>query len=221
MRTVNHLFLVLTLAAASPSRASEALPVPLPVSAMAPPAAAAPLALTPELLARWGFDADKTMALPPDKRAELQKELTVLEIGRVRRLELLRRIKPDDWRSYVDDRELLTPDGAKLVEDYLARMTGKPMLVPASIKDFERSDGKPLTAEDMANAQKILDRMFEGVAEKGAKNMSGDVVVDAHVRNETVYDMTVSSPKTGLSLSVGQLYVDDQHPLAETSPTPT
>ncbi len=211
-----HIALLLNFAvAAAPARAGEPIAVPLPVSDVAAPPA---LALTPELLARWGFDVEKTMALAPDKRAELQKQLTLLEIGRVRRLELLRRIKPDDWRSYVDDRELLTPDGIKLVDDYLARMGDKPMLVPASTKDFERSDGKPLTAEDMANARKILDRMFEGVSDKGGKNMSGDWVVDAHVRNETVYDMTVSSPKTGLSLQMGQLYVDDQHPLAESSP---
>src|SRR3569832_2258426 len=92
------------------------------------------------------------------------------------------------------------------------------MLVPARIDGFERADGKPLTAEDMVRARRILDRMFEGVSEKGGKDLGGDVVVDAHVRNETVYDMTITSPKTGIALQVGQLYVDDQHPLAATSP---
>ncbi|HXT00032.1 MAG TPA: hypothetical protein VN915_05120 [Elusimicrobiota bacterium] len=212
------LLLALTLNSGAPALAGEAVLPPLPPAAAVQPASPALVELTPELLNRWGYDVQKTLALPPSGRAELQAQLTRLEAGRVRRLELLRRAKPAAWRDYVDERELLTDEGNRIVDAYLARLADKPMLVPAEIKAFERADGKPLTAEDMLRARQILDRMFEGVSEKGGKDLSGDVVVDAHVRNETVYDMTITSPKTGFALQVGQLYADDQHPLAETSP---
>lgn len=208
-------FLWLALLLAPQARAVDPAAVPAATAAAAP---AMVVAITPELLARWGYDVNKVLALPPDKRAELQKDLTMLEIGRLRRLELLKQIKPESWHDYVTDQELLTPEGMKLVDDYLAKMKDKPMLVPARIKDFERADGKPLTAEDFARAQALLDHMFDGVAAQTGKGMSGDVVVDAHVRNGTVYDMTITNPKSGLSLSLGQLFVDDQHPQAEASP---
>ncbi len=176
------------------------------------------VALTPELLTRWGYDIDKVMALPPDKKIELQRQLTLLEIGRLRKLELLKKLRPKDWATFVTDQQLITPEGLKLIDDYLATLKDKPMLVPAQVKEFERKDGKPLTAEDFARAQAIMDHLFDGVAAHTGNDMSGEVVVDAHVRNETVYDMTVTNPRTGLSLSVGQLFVDDQHPNAEASP---
>jgi hypothetical protein len=209
-----YALLWLALFLAPPARAGDSA-VPVATPAAAP---AVLVAVTPELLQRWGYDVDKVMALPPNKRAELQKDLTLLEIGRLRRLQILKQIKPSDWRTYVTEQELLTPEGMKLIDDYLAKMKDKPMLVPAQIKDFERADGKPLTAEDFARAQVLLDHMFDGVAAHTGKDMSGEVVVDAHVRNETVYDMTITNPKTGLSLSVGQLFVDQEHPQAEASP---
>ena len=108
-----------------------------------------------------------------------------------RRLELLRRLKPDDWRAYVDERGFLTPEGAWLVDDDLARSTGKPP-----------------TNEALPRVRRVIDHLFAG----------GDLVVDARVRNEAAYDMTVASPKTGLSFSAGQLYVDGRHSLAAASP---
>ncbi|MBI3553153.1 MAG: hypothetical protein HY077_11615 [Elusimicrobia bacterium] len=180
-----------------------------------PPAQAAPmqyLPLTAELLARWGYDADKVLALPQEKRLELQKDVTMLEIGRLRRIELLRRLKPDAWQQYLTADQLLTPEGMKLVDDYLVSQSSIPLAVPAQIKEFERADGAKLTPEDFARAQLIMDRMFDGVAAHGDKDMKGDWVVDAHVRNETLYDMTLTNPKTGFSFSVGQLFVDNRHP---------
>lgn len=181
------------------------------------PAAAPLLALTPELVARWGYDADKAAALPPAQKLELQKQLTTFELGRLRRLEILRAAKPDDWRRYVTEGEMLTPEGMKVVDDYLAALASKPLLVPARIDGLERADGKPLTDEDFARARALLDRLFDGVAAHTGEDMSGEVVVDAHVRNEAVYDMTVTNPRTGLSASLGQLYVDGRFPQAAPS----
>jgi len=213
---MNRFLLFIALAAVSPARGG-AQDVPAAPAGTPADAAPAPLELTPGLLARWGFDPDKVVALPPEKRAELQRQLTTLEIGRLRRLELLRTIRPGDWRDYVTDQELLTQAGMKLVDDYLAKLADKPLLVPAQIKEFARADGQPLSAEDFARARLILDRMFDGVAAHTGKDMSGEIVVDAHVRNETVYDMTLTNPRTGLSLSAGQLYVDDRFPVAAPS----
>ena len=190
-----------------------------PAAQPAPPAAAvrAPLALEPVLLDRWGFDADKVQALPSEKREQLRQELTDLELGRQRKLELLKKAAPDDWSSYVDAKGLLTPAGEKKVADYLATLVDKPLLVPAKITEFSRADGKPLTPEDYARAQSVLDRMWDGVAGRSGKDLGSEVVVDARVRNETVYSMTLSNPRTGLSVEVGQLYVDGRHPQAESS----
>src|SRR5437879_164984 len=82
-----------------------------PVPPAVPSAPAQYLPLSQELINRWGYDAEKVMALPPDRRLELQKELTMLEIGRLRRIELLHKIVPDTWQNYVTAAGLLTPEG--------------------------------------------------------------------------------------------------------------
>lgn len=177
-----------------------------------------PLPLEPALLRRWGYDVEKVLALPPAKRLELQKELTLLEIGRLRRLELLKKLRPDDWRTFVDANELLTPDGMKLVDVYLAKLGDKPMLVPAQVSDLTRKDGKPLSPEDRARLTLALDKLFDGVADhKDADSLGHEIIVDARVRNETLYSMTLTNPRTGLAVEVGQLYVDGRHPQAANS----
>ena len=118
-----------------------------------------------------------------------------------RRLELLRLLKPDDWRLYVDERGALTPEGARLVDDYLAA-----------------SAVKPAADQGLPRARRAIDRLFAGGFAEKSKGSDDGLIVDARLRNETVYDMTVASPKTGLAFSAGQLYVDDRHPLAAASP---
>ena len=107
-------------------------------------------ALTLEFLKRWGYDADKVMALPPQRKAELQKEISALETSRLRRLKLLRKIVPEQWRGYVTEDEMLTPEGLKLVDDYLAKMGAVPLPIPAQAKNLQNLHGKPPTAEEFA-----------------------------------------------------------------------
>jgi hypothetical protein len=170
-----------------------------------------PLPLEPALLARWGYDVAKVMALSPAQRLDLQRHLTLLEVGRLRKIELLRRIEPEDWKKYLDERELLTPEGERLVEDYLSKLAEKPMAVPARISELARKDGKPLTPEDRARLALTLDRMFDGVAGRDVANLGTDFVVDARVRNETLHSLTLSNPRSGWAVEVGQLYATGRH----------
>lgn len=183
------------------------------------PVALPPLVeLSPELLARWGYDPDKVLVLDAGARGELRKQLTVLEAGRLRRLEILRALRPDDWSSYTTPDERLTEAGMKLVDDYYADLAaGKRAIAPTGVSSFARGDGQAPTEEDFARARLLLDRMFDGAA-PGGRDLKGEFVVDARVRDGQVYDITATNPRTGLSLSFGQLFVGGTRPIAETSP---
>jgi hypothetical protein len=205
-------FLFLLPAAAAPAAVPQAVLVPV-----APLSVAAPV--TPELLERWSIPLDAYMALSPERKAQLRDDLDAGERSRLRRLELIHRIRPQDWQTFVDPKGFLTPDGRRLVEAYEASLKARGLAVPVGV-DIKRADGKPMTAEDFTRARAVLDGVFDGTAALGpSQAKAGDeLVFDARVRNETVRSVTVTNPKTGLSLEVGQLGVDGRTNLIAPSP---
>lgn len=88
------------------------------------------------------------------------------------------------------------------------------------ISGVERADGKPLTAEDLTRVREVMDRVFDGVGalDPASAPEGTERVFDARVRNETVHSVSVTNPKTGLSIEAGQLGVDGRTPLVAPSP---
>lgn len=193
---------------------SAAVPQPAPV---APLSVSAPV--TAELLARWSIPLEKYMALTPERKAQLRDDLNEGERSRLHRLVLIRQIRPQDWPRFVDEKGFLTPDGQRLVEAREAALKTNGLAVPVGV-DIQRADGKPMTAEDFTRARAVLDGIFDGTAALDPSQVkAGDnLVFDARVRNETVRSVTVTNPKTGLSLEVGQLGVDGRTNLIAPSP---
>lgn len=207
-------FLLLALGAS----AAVVEPVPVPVAAAALPAYAAP-PVTEELLARWSIPVERYRALTPDRKAQLRDDLAAGERSRLRRLDLIRLIRPKDWTTFVDAKGFLTPDGQRLVEKREAELKASGLAVPVGV-NITRADGKPMTAEDFTRARAVLDGVFDGTASlaPGQAKAGDELVFDARVRNETVRSVTVTNPKTGLSLEVGQLGIDGRTNLIAPSP---
>ncbi len=159
------------------------------------------------------------MALPPDKKAQLREDLDAGERIRLHRLDLIRLIRPKDWASFVDAKGFLTPDGDRLVAAREAALKSRGLAVPVGV-DIQRADGKPMTAEDFTRARAVLDGVFDGTAalDPSQAKAGSELVFDARVRNETVRSVTVTNPKTGLSVEVGQLGVDGRTNLLAPSP---
>ena len=194
--------------------ASAAVPV-VAVPATAPQSAA----LTPDLLARWSIPIEKYMALSPEQKTQLREDINEGERTRLRRLGLIRIIRPDDWASFVDAKGFLTPEGNRLVAAREAALKARGLAVPVGV-DIQRTDGKPMTAEDFTRARAVLDGIFDGTAalDPSQAKAGSELVFDARVRNETVRSITVTNPKTGLSLEVGQLGIDGRSALLAPSP---
>jgi len=210
-------FLILALAAS----AAVPQPVAVPAAPRDTPQANRPAAapLTPELLERWGIPLDKYMEMSPERKAQLRDDLHEGERTRLRRLELIRLIRPQDWTTFVDAKGFLTPDGQRLVDAREAALRASGLAVPVGV-DIQRKDGKPMTAEDFTRARAVLDGIFDGTAALDpSQAKAGDqLVFDARVRNETVRSVTVTNPRTKLSLEVGQLGVDGRTNLIAPSP---
>ena len=192
---------------------------PVPVAVPAPLAGSMSAPVTADLLERWSIPVDRYMEMSPERKAQLRDDLAFGEAARLRRLELIRRLRPDDWKTFVDAKGFLTPDGRRLVEAHEARLRAGGLAVPVEV-DIQRADGKPMTAEDFARARAVLDGIFDGTAALDpAQAKAGDnLVFDARVRNETVRSVTVTNPRTGLSLEFGQLGVDGRTSLIAPSP---
>lgn len=203
----------LSLALSASAAVPEGVPVPLPprLSVAAP--------VTADLLARWSIPLEKYMALTPERKAQLRDDLHEGEKARLRRLALIARLRPKDWRTFVDAKGFLTPDGTRLVDAYEASLRANGLAVPVGV-DIQRADGKPMTAEDFTRARAVLDGVFDGTASLDpSQAKAGDTLVfDARVRNETVRSVTVTNPRTKLSLEVGQLGVDGRTSLIAPSP---
>lgn len=197
--------------------ASAAVPQPVAVPVGPPPVSAPPL--TPELLARWGIPLEAYMAMTPEKKAQLRDDLHAGERSRVRRLELIHLLRPADWKTFVDEKGFLTPDGRRLVEAHEAALKARGLAIPVGV-DIQRADGKSMTAEDFTRARAVLDGVFDGTAALDpSQARAGDqLVFDARVRNETVRSVTVTNPRTKLSLEVGQLGIDGRTNLIAPSP---
>lgn len=189
------------------------------LAAAAVPGPAAPaFKITPELLERWSVPVERYRAMEAPEKERLRDDLEAGERSRLRRLELIRLIKPRGWEAYVDAKGFLTPDGQRLVEEREAALRARGLAVPVGV-DIRRADGKPMSAEDFTRARAVLDGVFDGTAALGEGAKAGDeLVFDARVRNETVRSITVTNPKTGLSLEVGQLGVDGRSSLLMPSP---
>lgn len=200
-------------------RASAAVPEPVAVALPPPPRSAVAAPVTEALLERWGIPRERYMAMPPEKKAQLRDDLQEGERARLRRLALIELIRPKDWRSFVDAKGFLTPEGSRLVEAREAALRARGLAVPVGV-EIERADGKPMTAEDFTRARAVLDGVFDGAAALDpSQAKAGDTLVfDARVRNETVRSVTVTNPKTGLSVEVGQLGVDGRTSLIAPSP---
>ncbi len=181
--------------------------------------ASAAVPVTADLLERWSIPLDKYMALTPERKAQLQDDLHEGERARLRRLELIARLRPKDWQTFVDAKGFLTPDGTRLVDAYEANLRVHGLAVPVGV-DIQRADGRPMTAEDFTRARAVLDGVFDGTAALDpSQAKAGDqLVFDARVRNETVRSVTVTNPRTKLSLEVGQLGVDGRTNLIAPSP---
>lgn len=178
-----------------------------------------PLPVTEELLARWEIPLERYRGLPEAEKRQLQADLSVGERTRLRRLWLIERLRPKDWRGMVNARGFLTPEGLALVSEHERRLADQGLAVPASVS-FERKDGQPLTAEDMARAREVLDSVFDGTASLGPKNAPAgtELVFDARVRNGTLSSVTVTDPKRGLTFEAGQIGIDGRSPLLAPSP---
>lgn len=205
-------FLILALTASAAVPEPIGVPVPLPPRAISAP-------LTADLLERWSIPLDKYMAMSPERKTQLRDDLNEGERARLRRLDLIRLIRPKDWPTFVDAKGFLTPDGQRLVEAREAALKSRGLAVPVGV-DIQRADGKPMTAEDFTRARAVLDGIFDGTAALDpSQAKAGDqLVFDARVRNETVRSVTVTNPKTGLSVEVGQLGVDGRTNLIAPSP---
>ncbi|MEK7858844.1 MAG: hypothetical protein AAB320_06840 [Elusimicrobiota bacterium] len=202
-------FLLLsTLCAAAPGAA----PVPVPVRGVAVeggfPQGLPLIEVTGELLERYDISRERYLALPPEEKARLQGDLTLSEAGRLHKLRLIRRLAKQAWPRYVTAKGWLTPEGLRLIEEYERSLRASGLKVPVNVA-LERRDGKALTESDLARSQVILDRMFDGLAERGDLGKPGqELVWDAQFRNETLHHISVTNPVTGLSFEVGQLGVD-------------
>ncbi|UPT74658.1 MAG: hypothetical protein M0D55_02730 [Elusimicrobiota bacterium] len=147
--------------------AAAAVPEPVPVQAATPaPAASYAPNVTPELLARWSVPLDAYMAMTPERKAQLRDDLAAGERVRTRRVELIRRLRPQEWAGFVDAKGFLTPDGARIVEDYETKLKAAGLAVPVGVT-IERADGKEMTAEDFTRARAVLDGVFDGTARLG------------------------------------------------------
>lgn len=225
------------LAAFSPLAALAQTPPPVAGT----PVAESPLelvAVTTELLRRWGLDPERYLKLSVEQKLEVQRELSRREPGRLRRVALVtalvkeRCAQPQDGagRCHITDTAcqvkalsgcdeelkrcvtpegMLTAEGERLLAEYLAKRKNQPLAVPAQVK-FERKDGKPLAAEDLARARVILDGMFDGVRkmQEAGQDLPSELDWDASVRNGTLRHLSVTNPKTGLSFEVGQLGIE-------------
>lgn len=189
--------------------------------ALAVPALAGTPAIpvTPELLARWGISVEAYRSMPPEKKAALQQDLSAGEEIRLARVELIRRIRPSDWSSYVDPKGFVTPEGLRLIEAYEAGIKTKGLPVPVNLT-LERLDGLPLTEQDLAKSRILMDKLFDGAAtlEPGRAPAGTKIVMDARVSNETVHSVTMTLPEKGLVLEVGQLGTSGRSPLLRPSP---
>jgi len=212
---VISVFLILALGASAavvePRAVALAAPPPAPLSSSAP--------LTPELLERWSIPVDKYMALTPERKTQLREDIQQGERARLRRLELIGRLRPKDWKTFVDAKGFLTPDGARIVDAQEAALRQSGLAVPVGV-DITRADGKPMTAEDFTRARAVLDGVFDGTAalDPSQAHAGDQLIFDARVRNETVRSVTVTNPRTKLSVEVGQLGVDGRTNLIAPSP---
>ena len=189
------------------------------ICAMSASAAVPSAPLTPDMLARWSIPVDRYMALSPEQKTQLRDDINEGERTRLRRLDLIALIRPNDWKSFVDAKGFLTPDGNRLVTEREAALKAHGLAVPVGV-DIQRADGKPMTAEDFTRARAVLDGIFDGTAalDPSQAKAGSELVFDARVRNETVRSITVTNPKTGLSLEVGQLGIDGRTNLLAPSP---
>jgi hypothetical protein len=184
--------------------------------AVLPARAAVP---TAAILERWGVPLERYAALPAESRAQLAADLEIAEKTRLRRLELIRELRPADWSSFVDAKGFLTKDGLRIVEAHEAAERARGLRVPV-VAGVERADGKPLAPEDLARVREVMNRIFDGMGalDPASAPEGTELVFDARVRNETVRSVTVTNPKTGLSFEVGQLGIDGRSPLLAPSP---
>ena len=172
-----------------------------------------PLPITAELLSRYDIAQGKYKDMGADEKAALQKALTYAEAQRLGRIAQLKQIAPEDWPQYVDSKGWLTQKGLDLLKGKAPQASSGTLSVPI-LQDFQRKDGAPLTERDLARAHLALDQMFDGVARHVESSSFGqDMVFDVRFRNETLYSMTATNPKSGWTYEVGQLGVDGRHPL--------
>jgi len=186
--------LLLSLLVLSPvlARASDAAPV-----------------ISPELLERWDVPAEKYLNMSPEEQLVVQHDLSLREADRLRRLELLRIAVPKTWEQYVTTKLRLTEEGRRLVDAYEAeRKPSAPVSLPSSLIDA----GVPApTAEDMARAQASLGRLFDGGAGRQDPVPAGsDYLMNVHVSRDSLYGVTATNPKTGLTVELGQLGANNQ-----------
>lgn len=217
--------LALALWLAPAARAAVVVPpveTPLPPAAVAA-AASAPVhdapPITAELLDRWEIPVERYLALDAAAKIQLRGDLAIGERARVRRLELLQSLRPQQWRGLVTTKGFLTTEGLAVIAEHEAALRARGLRVPAGIV-VERKDGKPLGAEDLVAVRQVLDRTFDGVSSLDPKAASAgtELVIDARVRNETVHSMTITDPNKGLVLEVGQLGIDGRTPILAPSP---
>lgn len=182
------------------------LPAPPTSPAQIGAPAALPLPVTEELLARWDIPVERYLALSAPEKDGLRGELSVNERLRLRRLELIARLRPSDWRDFVTAKGFLTPEGLELVaEGESSPVRG--IAPPAA--GFEREDGRDISAE-----------VFDGAPgpRPTGSSAGGELELDARVRNGTVASFTLTDPNKKLSFEAGQIGIDGRTPLIAPSP---
>lgn len=202
--------------AAAPDQVPTA-PAPQEASRPAPDGASLPLPVTRELLERWDIKPEAYLALAEEEKRRIQKELTLGELGRLRQLHILQVAAGERWRGYVTEKGWPTPEGLRLIQEHEARLAQGGFLVPATA-EVARQDGSPLSPQDAERVRSAMDRLFDGIQQQKMGVAAGDELVwDARFRNETLYRLRATNPKTGWSFEVGQLGVDGRHRVLDRS----
>ncbi len=170
------------------------------------------LPVTEELLTRWGVTLGGYRALDSGRKERLRRELSAGERTRLRRLELIARLRPD-WASFVTPKGFLTEEGLRLIGERGLDAAGLGGALPPGLR---RGDGSVLGPEDLARAPLVLDGVFDGAI--AARGSGARLILDANVRNGMLNSVAVSAPERGLTLEIGRLGVDGRSPLLAPSP---
>lgn len=176
------------------------------------------LEVTKELLERWDVALERYRALPPEDKAQLQRDLSVGEDVRNREVAVLRELGGAQWKRLVTAKGFPNAEGRRLLDERKRALRASGVAVPKGV-ELARTDGKALSADDYARAEVLLARMFDGAASRPGDAKAGDELVwDARFQNGTLHHLNVTNTRTGTTWEVGQLGVDGRHVLLGPSP---